>query len=107
MKIRGAFMYKKFISPLYLLNMIFQSLISLASPIAIMFFFAYLAKKYTEVGDWIYVLFILLGVLFGLYSMICFILKASSAMEALEKQHKKEEAAKKRKTQSKGNENEQ
>jgi F0F1-type ATP synthase assembly protein I len=85
--------YRKFVTPIYLLNMTVQALVSLASPIGIGIFSAWLLDKYTEVGPWIYVVLIVLGVLLGLYSMISFILKASRAIEALEKQHKEAMAA--------------
>ena len=70
-----------------------QAIVSLASPIGIGILSAWLLDKYTEVGAWIYVVLIVLGVLLGLYSMVSFILKTSRAIEALEKQHKEAMAA--------------
>ena len=83
--------YRRFISPVYLINMIIQSIVTLVSPIGCMLFAAWLIDKYTEVGSWIYVVLILLGVFSGLYSMVVFILRASSALEALEKQNSEKE----------------
>ncbi|MBQ3016797.1 MAG: AtpZ/AtpI family protein [Clostridia bacterium] len=83
--------YRKFISPLYVINMVFQSIISLISPIAVMFLIAYLITKYTEAGGWIYVVFIMLGVFSGFYSMIVFIIRSSRALEAIERQNKRKE----------------
>ena len=80
--------YRRFISPIYTINMIIQAIVTLLSPIGCMFLIAWLFDKYTEVGPWIYVVLILLGVFSGLYSMVVFILSASRALEALEKQHK-------------------
>ena len=77
--------YKKIISPLYVINIAFQSLISLVSPIAIMFLISWLLVKYTAVGTWIYALLIMVGVFSGLYSMVSFILSATRALEAIEK----------------------
>ena len=77
--------YKKIISPLYVINILIQAIISLISPIAIMFLFAWLLVNYASVGTWIYVVFILLGVFSGLYSMVVFILRASRALDAIEK----------------------
>lgn len=80
-------MYRKFITPLYFINMTVQALVSLIAPIGLSVLFAWLIDKYTAVGPWIYVVFIMGGVLLGLYSMISFIIKAGRAIEALEKQH--------------------
>ena len=77
--------YKKIITPLYVINIAFQSLISLVSPIAIMFLISWLLVKYTAVGTWIYALLIMVGVFSGLYSMVSFILSATRALEAIEK----------------------
>ncbi len=81
--------YKRFITPVYTVNIVLQAIISLLSPIAILFFFAYLLVKYANLGNYIYVIFILLGVFSGLYSMVVFILRAGRALEALEKQNEK------------------
>ena len=75
---------KKVITPIYVINIIFQSLFSLLSPVAICFFAAWLLDKYTSVGNWIYVVLIMLGVFSGLYSMVVFILRACRALEAIE-----------------------
>lgn len=83
--------YNRFISPLYVINIIFQAIISLLSPVAVMLLFAYLISKFTSAGNWIYVVFIMLGVFSGLYSMVIFILRSSKALEAIERQHKEKE----------------
>ena len=88
--------FTKIISPLYVINMAMQSIVSLISPIAVAFLIAYLLEKYAAVGSWIYVPLMILGLFSGLYSMVVFILRASRALEALEKQHsEKEQQAKK------------
>lgn len=79
-------MKKNIITPIYYINIIFQSIFDLIAPIAVMLLFAWLLDKYTSVGGVIYVVFILLGVFAGLYSMITFIIRASAAVEELEKQ---------------------
>ena len=79
--------YKRFITPLYVINIVIQAIISLLSPIAIMFLLAWLLDKYTEIGSFIYVVFILLGVFSGLYSMVLFVIRSGRALEALEKQN--------------------
>lgn len=79
--------YRRFITPLYVINITVQALVSLVSPILLMLLFAYLITKYTAAGGWVYVVFIMLGVFSGLYSMVVFILRAGRALEAIEKQH--------------------
>lgn len=81
-------MYRKFITPVYILNIVFQSLFSLLTPAGLAFLSAWLLDKYTSVGGWIYALLITLGVLVGFYSMINFILRAMAALDALEKQNR-------------------
>ena len=82
--------YKRLITPIYVINIIFQTLLSFVSPILVMILFAWLLVKYASVGTWIYVVFIMLGVFSGLYSMVVFILRAQRALEAIEKQNQEE-----------------
>ena len=82
--------YRRFITPLYVINITVQALVSLVSPILLMLLLAYLITKYTSAGGWVYVVFIMLGVFSGLYSMVVFILRAGRALEAIEKQHKED-----------------
>lgn len=79
--------YQNLITPLYVINIVFQALITLLSPVAILFFFAWLLVTKLAVGSWIYVVFIMIGVFSGLYSMVVFIINASRALEAIEKQN--------------------
>ena len=79
--------YKKLITPVYVINIVFQSLLSLLSPIAIMLLLAWLIVTRLSAGTWVYVVFIMLGVFSGLYSMVVFILRACSALDAIEKQN--------------------
>ena len=92
-------MYRKFITPIYLLNMIVQSLFSLVTPIGLMFAASYLLNTRAGVGGWIYALLVTLGALVGLWSMISFILKTSAAIESLEKQHKESQRKESRKNE--------
>jgi H+/Cl- antiporter ClcA len=75
--------------------MVVQSILSLIAPIALMFFFAYLLVSYASTPTFIYVIFIILGVFSGLFSMVSFLIKASKALEALEKQHDEKELSEK------------
>ena len=86
--------YNKLITPVYVINIIFQSILSLLSPIALMFFVAWLLVTKLSVGTWAYVVFIMIGVFSGLYSMVVFILNACRALEAIEKQGSKKEEKK-------------
>lgn len=86
--------YNKLITPVYVINIIFQSILSLLSPIALMFFVAWLLVTKLSVGTWAYVVFIMIGVFSGLYSMVVFILNACRALEAIEKQSSKKEEKK-------------
>ena len=78
--------YKNLITPIYVINIVFQAILSLLSPVAVMFLFAWLLVTKLAAGSWVYVVFIMLGVFAGLYSMVVFILNASRALEAIEKQ---------------------
>lgn len=80
--------YGRIISPLYIINIVFQAFISLISPAALMLLLAWLLNKYTAVGGWIYAVLITVGVLTGFVSMINFVLRSMAALEALEKQNK-------------------
>ena len=83
----GGSMYRKFITPVYILNIIFQSIFDLLTPAAIAFLGAWLLDRYTDVGGWIYAVFITVGVMIGFFSMIMFIVRATAALEAIEKQN--------------------
>lgn len=79
--------YNKLITPLYVINLVFQAIITLASAIALTFFLAYFLNTKAGVGTWIYVVLIMIGVLSGFYSMIVFVMRASRALEAIERQN--------------------
>lgn len=89
---KGA--YGKIISPLYIINIVFQSFISLVSPAALMLLASWLLDKYTSVGGWIYAVLITLGVITGFVSMIRFIIRGMAALEALERQQEEKSAKK-------------
>ena len=79
-------MYKKFIGAMYIMNIVFQSFFTLLTPIGIGWGIAWLLTRRELVGDWIYALLIVIGVLCGLVSMIRFVLSAMAGYERLEKQ---------------------
>ena len=86
-------MRRNFITPLYIFNMIVQSLINLVTPIGLMLLAAWFLVSNKYAPPWIYVILILVGVFVGLFSMVSFILKASRALEALERQRAEKEKA--------------
>lgn len=79
--------YQKILTPIYVFNIVFQAIMSLLSPIAVMLLVAWLLVTKLSVGTWIYVVLIMFGVFTGLYSMVVFIIRACRALEAIEKQN--------------------
>lgn len=79
--------YQKILTPIYVFNIVFQAIMSLLSPIAVMLLVAWLLVTKMSVGTWIYVVLIMFGVFTGLYSMVVFIIRACRALEAIEKQN--------------------
>lgn len=73
---------------MYVLNIVVQSFFNLLLPIGIMVLFSWLLTEKMNVGQWIYVVLILLGVIVGFISMIRFILTAMAGLERLEKEQK-------------------
>ena len=75
---------------LYAMNIIMQSLFDLAAPAALLFFIAWLLVRNVGAPEWIYAIAIPVGVIIGLYSMVRFILSATSALTRLEEQNKRD-----------------
>ena len=86
-------MYRKFVSAMYLLNIIFQSFFNLALPIGAALLISMLLVEKAGAPGWIYAPLTVLGVIIGFFSMIRFILSATRALDRLEAQ--KEELRKK------------
>ncbi len=78
-------MYKNLISAMYILNIVWQSLFSLAAPILFGLGLSWLAVTYLSAPTWIYAILGTLGTLVGFYNMIKFVLTAMSAYERLER----------------------
>ena len=78
-------MYKKFISALYVINIVSQAIFTLLTPIALGFGISWLLVRYASVPSWIYAVLITLGALIGFYSMIKFVLSAMASLDRLEK----------------------
>lgn len=82
-------MYKKFVSTLYVMNIIAQSIITLVTPAALMFLLAWLLVEKCSLPSWVYVPFIALGFLAGFVSMIRFAISASEGLNRLEREQRK------------------
>ena len=67
------------------MNIVFQAIISLASPAALAFFIGWLAVSKFGAPSWIYVPLIVLGIIVGFISMVRFAISASEGLERLEK----------------------
>ena len=87
---------KKLFNSLYLLNIVFQSIVTLVTPIALGALISYLLTSYRGAPSWIYAPIILLGVFSGLFSMVKFILSAMTALERLESEQKERDAERKK-----------
>ncbi len=96
-------MYKNFVSAMYILNIVWQSLFSLATPILLGIGAAFLLVNYLGVPTFIYAILGVLGTLLGFYNMIKFVISAMSALERLEKSR---DGQNNTKTHIKGNNNE-
>ena len=71
---------------MYVLNIVVQSFFNLLLPIGAMILLSWLLTEKMNVGQWIYIVLILLGVITGFVSMIRFILVSMAGLERLEKE---------------------
>lgn len=90
-------MYRKLVSAMYVLNILFQSLFNLATPILLMLGLSWLLVSKCGAPEWLYAIFGVLGVLVGFVSMIKFILSAMSSLEKLEKEQRDSDVEKAKK----------
>ena len=88
-------MYGKFVSAMYLLNILFQSLFNLAIPILLMLGLSWLLVTKCGAPEWLYAILGVVGALVGMMSMIKFIIGAGASLERLEKERAERAAAKK------------
>ncbi len=84
-------MYGKFVSAMYILNILFQSLFNLATPILLMLGLSWLFVNKLSAPAWLYAVFGVVGAVVGFFSMIKFILTASQSLERLEKERAERE----------------
>ena len=86
----GEIMYKRFVNTLYTLNIVFQALISLVTPVAFLFFISWLLVTKCSLPEWIYAISISIGFLSGFISMIKFVLTAFANLERMKAAEEKE-----------------
>ena len=78
-------MHKRFFGFMYGLNIISQAVFSLLTPAALLFAICWLLVSKCGAPEWLYAIFITVGVLIGLISMVRFAITASENLERLEK----------------------
>ena len=81
-------MHKKLFSVLYAINIISQAIFTLLVPAALGFGISWLLVAKAGAPEWIYAVFISIGIIAGLISMVKFAITASESLERLEKQRK-------------------
>ena len=79
-------MYKKFVSALYLINIIAQAIFTLLTPAALMLLISWLLVTRLSLPEWLYAVFIPIGMIAGFISMIRFVISATDSLERIEKQ---------------------
>ena len=79
----------------YTVNVVFQAIFTLLWQIALSVFLGFVLVKYVSFPEWVYIPLILLGVGFGFFSMIKFILAATRSLERIEEEQKQKRKEKK------------
>lgn len=79
--------YGKFVSTVYIINVIIQGFFSLACPMGLGILGAWLLVEKAGAPTFVYPILIILGTLIGLYSMVKFVLDTMAAVERIEKQN--------------------
>lgn len=82
-------MNNKLFGFLYAVNIIGQAIFTLLTPAALMFGISWLLVSRAGAPSWIYAVFISVGIIAGLVSMVKFVINATSNLERLEKQNRK------------------
>ena len=77
-------MYKKMVTTLYMLNILFQGIFTLLVPAALGFGIAWALVSYLGAPEWVYAPLLVVGVLWGFYNMVKFTLSAMAGLERLE-----------------------
>ena len=82
-------MYKRFVSAMYVMNIIAQAIFTLLIPAALMLAVAWLFVEKCGAPTWLYAVLIAVGIISGFVSMIRFVIRASEALERMENQRNK------------------
>ena len=82
-------MNNKLFGFLYAVNIIGKAIFTLLTPAALMFGISWLLVSRAGAPSWIYAVFISVGIIAGLVSMVKFVINATSNLERLEKQNRK------------------
>ncbi len=85
--------YGKFVSAVYIINIVVQSFFSLVCPMGLGFLSAWLLVEKAGAAPYLYAVLTVLGALVGIYSMIKFILDTMKAVERLERQHEEKRSS--------------
>ena len=73
---------------MYALNIVWQSFWNLLFPVGLGVLIGWLLTEKCGMGDYVFVILILLGVLVGIVSMVRFLLSALAGLERLEKEQR-------------------
>ena len=95
MFLEDALKYGKFVSGVYIINVVIQGFFSLVFPMALGAALAWLFVERVGAPTFLYPLLIVLGTLVGLFSMIRFIISTMQAVERIEKQAEEKRRAQK------------
>ena len=79
---------KRFMNTMYAMNIILQAFWSVLFPVGLGVFFGWLLTEKAGLGNYVFVILILLGVFVGLISMVRFLISALAGLERLEKEQK-------------------
>lgn len=88
-------MYRQTFNALYVVNIVMQSIFTLLFDTGIAVLIGWLLTAKADVGKWVFVPLILLGLGVGIYSMIKLILISMKNLEKLEKNQEKEQKRRK------------
>lgn len=77
---------RNFMNAMYALNIVLQGFWSLLFPVGVGILLGWLLTEKCGMGDYVFVILILLGVFVGIVSMVRFLLSALAGLERLEKE---------------------
>lgn len=85
-------MYGKFLTVFSAVNMMIQSVFTLLTPVGLLVLLAWFLRGRTDLGEWVYVPAVLLGLAIGFYSMIRYLLATLKSQERWEKERAQAES---------------